>query len=365
MKSTNRTWQKHLRSKGLIPFFLDRLAAHALSSKWQHESGSFSFPVVNQEEDELTKAYFSMTEHFPYEFYIELTNKCNLNCVMCARSHMDRTEGIMSNDVFNKIIDEIVEKQPHAYIHFYGIGESLLDKKVFEKFEYAYRKGIRNSVCFTNGQLLMHKQNYKKLADSGLSMIGVDLDGFTQKVYEKIRVGGDFERVKKGIIALYRYIRENNISTRVEIAYQIYPEVNEHEIEPFIEWCNKNKYEYKLVTMHTWAGTRSDIPITDVDGLADQHRHTRKSACASLWKEFSITWNGEVALCFQDANCQEGIGNINDESIEGIWTSKYLEKRKEHIRGKYFGLCSQCDSNTEIILPDPKLGLYPESLGNF
>lgn len=45
MKSTNRRWQKHLRAKGIIPFFLNRLQQHALSSSWQHARSAFDFPV--------------------------------------------------------------------------------------------------------------------------------------------------------------------------------------------------------------------------------------------------------------------------------------------------------------------------------
>ena len=56
MENTNRKWQKHLKSKGIIPFFLDRLQSHALQSDWQYKRGSFEFPIVNrEEEDELTK----------------------------------------------------------------------------------------------------------------------------------------------------------------------------------------------------------------------------------------------------------------------------------------------------------------------
>lgn len=363
MDSTNRRWQNHLKAKGLIPFLLDRLQSHALSSSWQFGQGAFYFPIKDRElDDELTKAYFSMTEHFPYEFYIEITNTCNLRCSMCARPSMKRATGIMDDKLFTKIIDEIAKKQPYAYLHYYGIGESLLDPSLFEKLEYAKSKDICNSILFSNGQLLLKNDNYKKLADSKVAVIGVDLDGFSKETYEKIRVGGDFETVKRGIEKLYEYVRTKNLNTRIEIAYQIYPKLNEDEISPFIAWCNASAYEYKLVTLHGWAGLRDDLPSSNTEGLAAQHHVKRTGACSSLMSSLVIGWDGRVALCFQDADMQEVLGNIAETSIQEVWEGSHLQKRLQHLSGKFTGLCEKCTSFTAVNLPQQGSRLYPLSL---
>jgi hypothetical protein len=364
MQSTNRKWQHHLRSKGIMGFFLDRLQSHALTSAWQYGNGPFDFPIDDAElDDELSRAYFEFTEQFPYELYIELTNHCNLECVMCARPKMTRPLGIMSEELFKKIIDEIAEKQPFAYIHYYGIGESLLDKKVFDKLAYAREKGLNNSVLFTNGQILLEKDNYKRLADAGLSTIGVDLDGVRAQTYEKIRVGGSFEKAKQGIVRLHEYLdTKPDISTRVDISFHIYKDVNEMDVEPFIEWCEAGGYEYTVVTMHTWAGLRDDIPESGVDGVPAMHRNARRNPCPYLWSGMSVAWDGRVGLCFQDADLNETMGDINAQSIESVWTSSFREKRRQHVQGAFNGLCESCSSNTEVRTPPFGSSLYPKKL---
>lgn len=361
--NTNRKWQNHLKSKGIIPFFLDRLKSHALSSAWQHEKGPFYFPIEDREtDDELSKAFFEMVEDFPYEYYLELSSYCNLKCKMCARSQMTRKDGIMSNDLFKKIIDEIYESQPYAYIHMYGIGESMMDTNLYQKLDYAYSKGLTNTVLFTNGQLLLENDNYIKLANSGLASIGVDLDGFSKEVYEQIRVGGDFEIVKKGIEKLSEYIKDNKLRSRLEIAYQIYPGVNEKDIDAFVEWCTANNLEYKMVTMHTWAGLRDDIPATNVDKVIEQHHGKRETACCYLWDSFFVGWDGRVGLCFQDADIRECMGNLNKSSIREVWHGKCAEKKKEHIKLNFSGICSGCNTGTGVYLPKKSSKLYPNSL---
>jgi len=357
MDSTNRRWQKHLKAKGIVPFFMDRLMSHAFSSEWQYKKSPFYFPINGEEEDELTKAYFEMVEFFPYEFYIEITNSCNLTCKMCFREQMKRPLGTMSNETFNKIVDEIAVNQPYAYIHLYAFGESLLDEYLFKKLNYLKSKGLHNTILFSNGQLLLKNENYKKLVDSGVSTIGVDLDGFSQDTYGQIRIGGQFEIVKESIVKLYDYIREKDLRTRVEVAYQVYPGINEKEIPSFINWCNDNDYEYKLITMHNWGGLRSDIPKTEVEGLLDVHHLKRTGPCCALWSGFTIAWDGRVALCFQDADVREEMGDLNKQTIKEVWKGKLLEKQREHVEGNFRGICQQCDTLTEVQLAKSALKL--------
>ncbi len=365
ISTTNRKWQNHIRAKGIIPFFLDRLQQHALANAWQHGKGSFSFEIKDREaDDELTRMYFEMVEEFPYEFYVELTNKCNLDCTMCARPSMTRPTGIMKMPLFRKIIDEIAENQPYAFIHYYGIGESMVDKAIFTKLAYAVSKGLRNGLLFTNGQLLLTNDNYRKLAEVGISNIGVDLDGFRPETYEAIRVGGSFTKAKEGIERLYQYIRANNLRTRVEIAYQIVPSVNEGDLPSFVAWCNDNGYEYKLVPMHNWGGLRDDVGQSKMAGLGNLHHTKRETPCSYLWGNTTIAWDGRMALCFFDADLRDSVGDVTKKSIKEIWQGQHQKKRIAHVQGRFEGICAGCNCGTNIRLPEFNSRLYPEHLRN-
>lgn len=361
MKSTNRTWQNHLKAKGFNNFITDRLKNHVLSSNWQHEKGSFYFPIENREtDDELSRYYLNEAENFPDEFYLEITGRCNLNCKMCARSNMTRQLGTMSNKLFKKIINEIAKNKPNAYVHFYGIGEPTMDKDLFKKLAYMKSKNLTNTILFTNGQNLL--ECYKSLASAGLAGIGVDLDGFSPGTYSLIRRGGDFNKVKKGILLISDYLKSKKLKTRLEIAYQIYSGINESEIQLFIDWCEKKKLEYKLVTLHSWSGIRKDIPKTKVKGLVDMHRGQRVSPCSMLWSGLFITWNGRVPICFQDADAREIVGDVSTQTIKKIWQGAHRDKRRQHVMGVIKGICKNCDSGTNVKMPQFKSNLYPKIL---
>src|SRR5512138_1992536 len=84
---------------------------------------------------------------------IESTNICNAKCVFCPRDDMHRRQGIMSVELFRKIVDECVELGiTHVRMHNYG--EAFIDRKLVEKVRYAKQKGISEVGMISNGSLI-------------------------------------------------------------------------------------------------------------------------------------------------------------------------------------------------------------------
>jgi len=358
---TNRKWQNHLKAKGFIPFMFDRLFAHAKSDSWQHSKNAFHFPISDREiDDELSKFFFEWAENFPPEIYIETTSLCNLSCAMCARSKMTRSNGTMTIDLFKNIIDEIADNLKWCYVHMYGVGEPTMDKYLIERLQYSIMKGLSNIILFTNGQLLEENELYKKIVDSGIQTIGVDFDGYSKEVYEKVRFGGDYKKVKNGIQLLYNYIKKNNLLTRLEIAYHYYPGLNDEDLKKFIQWAVNEELEYKIVPLHQWINLRKDISAgTLPECHYDKIKH--KSPCSSLWSCI-VHWSGNIPICFIDANDQSIQGNVKSTRIQNIWQGNLRKIRKLHVQGKFPDLCQNCFSKQTINMPKFKSILYPKIL---
>ena len=57
---------------------------------------------------------------------IESTNICNAKCVFCPRDDMHRRQGVMSVELFKKIVDECAELGiTHVRVHNYGEAFSI------------------------------------------------------------------------------------------------------------------------------------------------------------------------------------------------------------------------------------------------
>nr|MDP9323745.1 radical SAM protein [Acidobacteriota bacterium] len=118
---------------------------------------------------------------------IESTNICNAKCVFCPRDDMHRRQGIMSVDLFRKIVDECVELGiTHVRMHNYG--EAFIDKKLVEKVRYAKQQGIKEVGMISNGSLITD-QIARGMIDAGLDAINISVDASGKEVFESTRIG--------------------------------------------------------------------------------------------------------------------------------------------------------------------------------
>jgi len=125
-----------------------------------------------------------------------ITRACNLKCVHC---YNDSGAGKTGNDVTKEqaknIIDDLADFGVPSVL-FSG-GEPLMRPDLFELISYTCDKGLQTAIS-TNGTLITDKAA-KKIKDSGVSYVGVSLDG-TGAVNDRFRgVKGAFDKAVKGI----------------------------------------------------------------------------------------------------------------------------------------------------------------------
>ena len=67
--------------------------------------------------------------------------------------------------------------------------------------------------------------------------------------------------------------------------------------------------------------------------------------CSDLWRRMFIWYDGKVNPCDTDYKSTLAVGNINEQSIVGIWNSEnYTALRKQHINTQRQSLepCRRC-----------------------
>lgn len=276
---------------------------------------------------------------YPQEVVLELTNHCNLACVMCPHKDMTRAKGLMDEALFRRIIDEISGRSELVYL--YGTGESLIHPGLCDYIRYARSKGLTTCLS-TNGQL-MDEAASRALLASGLDFLIVALDGGVRETYESIRVKGSFPRLVDNIRDLLRLKRETRSPVHLTLQ-MIYMPRNRHEIGSFTglfsesERVQVDSFRFKPL-YETYALQK--LPV----------RHTRP--CFWLWNMLSVHWNGHVSLCCMDGDAAYDLGDLNTQSVAEVWNGPGLAAiRASHSRVEYDGmpLCATCDM--------PELGYF-------
>jgi MoaA/NifB/PqqE/SkfB family radical SAM enzyme len=119
--------------------------------------------------------------------YVEITNKCNLNCSTCMRNVWDVQYGGMSAEAFSHILKGC-EGLPHKpELFFGGYGEPLSHPACLDMIEQAKKAG--HSVSLITNGILLTEQVTRRLIDLRLDKLWVSLDGASAECYADIRLG--------------------------------------------------------------------------------------------------------------------------------------------------------------------------------
>ncbi len=141
-----------------------------------------------------------VAHQLPTELQIEVTNRCNLKCSACLRTHteLDRAADL-DIEGFTHIIGGLPNLQRIA---FQLNGEPLLCRDVFEFIRAASDRGIA-SVMNTNGTLFS-ASNRRGLLECGLDELRVSLDGATAEVVQEMTGADTLGIVVDGLRTLVR-----------------------------------------------------------------------------------------------------------------------------------------------------------------
>jgi MoaA/NifB/PqqE/SkfB family radical SAM enzyme len=149
--------------------------------------------------------YVHPSIHTLKRVYVEVTNKCNLNCSTCMRNVWDVEYGHMSRTVFASILSAFEGFPAKPELFLGGYGEPLSHPNVLGMISRAKERGHRVSLI-TNGILLTEAVS-RKLIELNLDMLWVSLDGASPECYSDVRLGDALPTVLEnlGQLRLLKY----------------------------------------------------------------------------------------------------------------------------------------------------------------
>lgn len=294
----------------------------------------------------------------PRLILVELTNRCNLNCVFCNHRHRtdfpeyDGSPQDMDFDLYKKIVDETTS---HAWIiHPNGCGEPLLYPHIVEAIEYASERG-KKTWFFTNATLLDRKMT-KALLEANLTRILFSVDGCDKQSYEPFRVGASWDAVVENIAYFVETTRSGGYETMPRMRICLTPENESIEKEIVGFWHN-------LGIEHVRTVNEIVIPPPS-EFLYPSKWSSRgmKFSCRKINRHLTVNVTGKVVLCCVDYLGAYVLGDLNKQSpLEAFNSPEAKRIRKAMETGKnYPKFCDYCpDPDRMIQMPSP-LGLHSE-----
>ncbi len=158
---------------------------------------------------ELERNYPPIPNSYPRQLHIEPTIRCNLRCPGCDNqsTQQTRTRCDMPFETYRRLLEEV---GPHLErLCFYDYGEPLLHPQAVQMLSLARQTNPAMEIwCSTNGHFLRTVEQQTALLNCGLDHIVFSVDGASQEVYEKYRLGGRFDVVLSNMRSLAARRRE-------------------------------------------------------------------------------------------------------------------------------------------------------------
>jgi radical SAM protein with 4Fe4S-binding SPASM domain len=271
-------------------------------------------------------------------------NTCNATCHFCTYASPLNVapKGVMSMDLYRKIIDEAKEIPQIDSIAFSALGEPSLDRFLVERVAYA-RKARPDWTPFevyTNGTNLTPAK-FDALRDAGIDSLTFSLNATSPRQHEEIMgLKGQYQKVVDNI----RYAIANH-QGKVDVlvkAVRNEDKFNEaDQVKFYMQWGIRLRPDIapghgQVVLETNWAGENRTVEGRDFDP---------NSTCGRALTQFSILWDGKVTMCCFDPMNTFPLGDLNKQTIKEIYNSeKYVTFREDHDNNQAakYELCAKC-----------------------
>ena len=207
---------------------------------------------------------------------LAIDDSCNLRCPSCRKSLIFHKQGSAYNlgiRLADKVNDWLHNYRHPVQVHMGSDGDPFASH-VYRYFmeQTPERDNIKYSIL-TNA--LMFKEFHHKIpyVINNLNELGVSIDGASKGTYEKLRLGGKWEKVNEGLECISNLKQKHNFRFILHFVVQ---KDNYHEMEKIIDlgeqygadrvWLNK---------IEDW-GTIDDFRTQEIWGSTDYQQHLEK-----------------------------------------------------------------------------------------
>lgn len=284
---------------------------------------------------------------FPRYIDIELTNICNFKCLMCPTGTglIQRKKGYMSKETFSSIIDEI--KNYSTPVRFIGWGEPLLHPDLLEFLNICKKNNIHVHLN-TNG-LLLSEELMKKFVDIPLDSLKFSFQGIDQKSYHEMRNIDFFPRLIEKIHRFHQILGSSPhpyIHVSSTITYESVEQVEQFKsaLHDYVDLVTVGRTRLDHIDLEN-VKLKPEEKLRLESLLKYETVSKTHLPCSEIFNVLSVNWDGTVSACCVDYNKKMLVGDLKNDSLREIWTSRKMETYRKllfEMKHDSLELCSKC-----------------------
>ena len=273
---------------------------------------------------------------YPKVIEIQFHHKCNSNCLICPYKDMNYEYENMSDELFNKFLNEIDETKLVRLIPYLN-NEPFLDSHFLDIIE-KIRKQYKNVEIEISSNVSVIKENdLKRLKNLNITELRLSVFGFSSECYKKMMPGLNHDNTFRKLKLISQYMKSTN--TVISIVMIDNNEIEEKEFNNMQELCNNLGFKFErwgYLDRSNNVRYKSNNVFNPSVSSCEQNRPLER---------MHILSDGRVIMCCQDWSHSIVVGNIKRSTIKEVWNSKmYMDVRDSLYNKKKESplICQKC-----------------------
>ncbi|MFH0780928.1 MAG: radical SAM/SPASM domain-containing protein [Pseudomonadota bacterium] len=252
---------------------------------------------------------------------VELTNRCTENCAMCPRHRLTRPQGMMSEEVFARVLS--LAERFASRVTFSGFGNPLFHPKWRDCVDRVRAVGLPAGLVLHPSVLTM--ETLQMLQEHPPSHLEVSFPSVDPGYFSVLCPNMGFHQALDRVMELRRL----DVAPLVCVGLET-PNSPESPATYRRFWKGRS-VRSRVFPCHSRGGFLTDRQLL----LA---RQAASVSCGLLAIHGFITWNGEVLACCHDLCGETRIGNVmRDEPLE------IARLKWRYAADPPWRLCRSCD----------------------
>lgn len=303
--------------------------------------------------------YDRLNANFPSQVIVDATEICNLACIHCPHPEFKKSEHYSAKsltlELNNKMADEVKThgKGITQYIRYTSNGEPLANPKIYEMLKYSVENS-GTTVCLTTNGTLLNPKNLEKVLATGVDLIDISIDAFSDDVYSKIRVNGKLPITRGNVVNLLKTRSQRTKPLKVVVSYVEQPQ-NQHESKDFEKFWKDQGADFVIIRkLHSASGGVKQTAET----LREKGNEQERYPCLYPWERITLNPEGYLSFCPSDWVHGSNVCDYRGTTIKETWQGQFYQELRKAHQCNSFGkhkFCGQC--------PDWQLTTWPKKTG--
>jgi radical SAM protein with 4Fe4S-binding SPASM domain len=268
-----------------------------------------------------------------------LNELCNIRCHFCPlslppekRPYKSHPNEKLPLPVYKKIIEDGV-KNGLCSINLSCGFEPLLEKRIVDYIKIAEAAGVIDIMMHTNAQLLTPEKSMELMRGGGLTWINFSIGAVTQKTYESMCDGADFDLILRNILEFIAIKKQFHLKLPIVRVSFVHTQQNTHELDDFVQfWQNKADVVVIQNLVNSLKNTDKEINFKDDLYIKiDKEENKTKKYCSRPFHDLRIGNNGDITPCSNFLGFNLVFGNVYKDNVKDVFNSDPMNRLRASI----------------------------------